>query len=484
MKIMKKILLSLFAVLLSCSAWAENVEIDGINYSLNEETKEASVIEKTPKYSGDIVIPSSVVYSNLTYSVTSIGKGAFNRCRKFSVKIPNSVVSIGESAFEYSSLSSIEIPNSVTSIGYRAFQNCSSLTSIEIPNSVTSIDKEAFSQCYYLASIDIPNSVTSIGRYAFFSTTWYDNQPEGLVYAGRVAYKYKGTMPENTSIVIKDGTTAISGSAFEGYTGLTSIEMPNSIKSIGDWAFGGCSGLKSINFPNGFTSIGDYVFQGCTSLTSIVIPHSATRIGYQAFYDCTALTSVEILNDATSIGGKAFFNTAWYNNYPYGMVYIGKVAYSYKGSMPSNTSIGLKEGTTEISDEAFSRRTDLISIEIPNSVTYIGNSVFMNCSGLTSIICEAITPPTLGTYVFDKVDKSACILYVSSQSVEAYKSADQWKDFNSILPIDPTGINAIENVQLANDKFFDYDGREIPLPQKGVNIVKKANGQTIKVFVR
>ena len=113
---------------------------------------------------------------------------------------------------------------------------------------MTSIGDEAFCNCKNLNSITIPNSVTSIGRSAFLWTAWWDNQPDGLLYLGKVAYTYKGTMPENTEIIIKDGTLGIAGWAFASLScrGLTSITFPSSLKSIGDNAFAGCTRLIAI----------------------------------------------------------------------------------------------------------------------------------------------------------------------------------------------------------------------------------------------
>lgn len=274
--------------------------------------------------------------------ITQIYKFAFNGCTGLtSITIPNSVTSIGRSAFwGCTGLTSITIPDRVASIGNSAFQGCTGLTSITIPDSVTSIGDSAFYGCSGLTSIVIPNSVTSIGSEAFDNTAWYNNQPDGLVYAGKVAYKYKGEMPSNTSVVIKDGTLGIAGGAFNG----------------------------------------------CTVLASITIPDSVTIIESGAFWYCTALTSVTIPDSVTRIGSNAFYNTAWYNNQPNGLVYAGKVAYEYKGTMPNNTSIVLKEGTLGIAVSAFYNCSGLTSVTILDSVTSIGENAFRYCTGLTNIM--------------------------------------------------------------------------------------------------
>ena len=214
-------------------------------------------------YSGNIVIPESVTYNGTTYPVTSIRGDAF---------------------FYRSCLTSITIPNSVTSIGDRAFNGCSSLISITIPNSVTSIG----------------------GMGAFDGTAWYDNQQDGLVYAGKVAYKYKGTIPDNTKIVLEEGTLGIAGAAFSGCGGLTSITIPNSVTSIGDGAFYGCIGLASITIGNSVTSIGYEAFRSCTGLTSVTIPNSVTSIGVGAFAKCSKLKSLTIPSTVEVIYQNAF----------------------------------------------------------------------------------------------------------------------------------------------------------------------------------
>ena len=369
--------LLLLALLLPTTATAHNFEVDGIFYNIihgNNATvtyKGTFYYEYSNEYSGDVTIPSTVTYNGTTYSVTSIGEYAFAYC---------------------SGLSSVTIPNSISSIGDLAFYNCSGLTSVTIPNSVTSIGEYAFAYCSGLSSVTIPNSVTSIGYNAFEGTPWYNNQPDGLVYAGLVAYKYKGTMPEGTSITIRQGTLGIANNAFSGCTGLTSVTIPNSVTTIGYRAFNGCSGLSSVTIPNSVTTIGNNAFYNCSGLTSVTIPNSVTSIGECAFAYCSGLSSVTIPNSVTTIGRYAFYGTPWYENQPDGLVYAGLVAYKYKGTMPSNTSITIRAGTLGIADLAFSGCSGLTSVTIPNSVTSIGSDALYDCSGLTCIVVDSGNP--------------------------------------------------------------------------------------------
>ena len=102
---------------------------------------------------------------------------------------------IGKSSGEYSG--SIIIPKTIT------YKNNEYI--------VTSIGNSAFADYSGLTSITIPNSVESIGSRAFYGTAWLNNQPDGVVYAGKVLYTYKGSMPVGTKISIKDGTLGIAG---------------------------------------------------------------------------------------------------------------------------------------------------------------------------------------------------------------------------------------------------------------------------------
>ena len=469
---MKTRILTLIASLFVTAMTFASIEIDGIYYDLDNENKTADVTyhqQDENNYSGvtNITIPSTILYNGETYNVTSIGWFAFANC---------------------SSLTSITIPNSVTSIGSSAFQGCSSLTSIIIPNNVTLINLGAFQGCSSLTSITITNSATSIGGFAFHNTPWFNNQPDGCVYINNILYTYKGEMPENTHIDIREGTTMISCYAFYECSSLTSITIPNSVTSILPWAFQECSSLTSITIPNSVTSIGALAFDNCSSLTSITIPNSVTSIGERAFDNCSSLTSIQwnakncsdlkyygsgnpfdnignqitsftfgdsvqhiptylcsrmknltsitIPNSVTSIGVGAFLYCPKLTNM---VVENGNAIYDSRDNCNaiietlSNTLIqGCKNtiipnSVTAIANSAFYECTSLTSITIPNSVTSIGVGAFWYCPGLTNIVVES------GNRVYDSRDNCNAVIETSSNTlIQGCK--------NTIIPNSVTAI--------------------------------------------
>ena len=363
---------------------------------------------------------SSLSSVTIPDGVTSIGQYAFSDCSGLtSMTIPNSVTRIGSSTFNNcTALTSVSIGNSVTSLGTSAFRNCSSLSSVTIPDGVTSIGEYTFSDCSSLSSVTIPESVQYIGSYAFDNTAWYDNQPDGLVYAGNIVYKYKGTMPQGTHITIKEGTLGISEEAFSGCTGLTSVTL-NSNDIVSSTYTSGNNfktifGSQVIEYiiGDGVTSIGDYAFYGCSSMSSISIPENVTSIGSNAFQNCSGLTKAEFASIVSLCEMEFKNNSANPLNYakhlyidgqeitalviPNNVTSIGNYAF-YNCS--SFTSVVIPNSVTSFGSYAFYGCSGLESVTIGNDVTSIGNYVFYNCSGLNSIILgKSVTD--IGNYAF------------------------------------------------------------------------------------
>ncbi len=264
--------------------------IEGIKYLLEEETLTAEVIKNPNGYRGNIIIPETIVFNEVTYRVTSVGKQAFFNCFSLtSVVIPNSVTRIGRDAFGgCDSLKSIVISNGVTSIGEAAFMECDSLNSIVIPNSVISIEDNAFSGCSSLTSIVIPESVKSIGEGAFSGcssltsvvvaegNTVYDSREQCNAIIETETNKLISVCKKT---IIPDGVTSI-GSVFSQCESLTSITIPDSVTSIEEEAFLSCVALKSVVIGNGVTSIGAAAFMGCDSLKSITF--NGTKIQWNS----------------------------------------------------------------------------------------------------------------------------------------------------------------------------------------------------------
>ena len=256
----KKLFTFFFALVASVSStFAHDAKIDGIYYNFDSSTQTASVTYRGDHYNsyfneypGSVTIPETVTYNGTTYSVTSIGLGAFLSCSLPSVTIPNSVTSIGAGAFfDCLGLTSVTIPNSVTSIGNQAFQECSNLTSMTIPNNVTSIGDNAFLKCSSLTSVTIGENVTNIGDDAFYgcsrltSIVWNAKNCDDFSSSSEAPFYY--ICSQITSFTFGENVQYIPSYLCYMMSKLTSITIPNSVTTIGNFAFRFCEGLTAIN---------------------------------------------------------------------------------------------------------------------------------------------------------------------------------------------------------------------------------------------
>jgi hypothetical protein len=358
----------------------------------------------------------------------TIGMRAFSVAGLANINIPASVTSIGDSGFSLcSKLATVVFAEGsmLKTIGEDAFFYCGQLSSINIPSGVTRIERQTFYNCG-LASIDIPNGVESIGEDAFFECSF-------------------------ANVIIPESVTRIEKGAFENCENLTSINIPSGVDTIPESVFSSCRNLSSIVIPNSVTHIKDYAFS-VSGLSSIAIPNTIESIGEYAFAFCTNLSAINVADDN---GNYASADGVLFNkdkttliqypagkpdaNYviPDGVESIGESSFIFSQYL---TSVTIPEGVVNIAEGAFMYCHELTSVSIPESVESIEQMAFVDCINLVSIVNLNPTPQKIeeDEYVFDEVDANKLTVYVPVGSVETYKAADIWKEFNIVaLPVTP-----------------------------------------------
>lgn len=416
---------------------------------------------------------------NIPNSVNTIEQFAFRGSGLIEVTIPNSVTQIYSQAFQAcTSLKRATLPEGLTNISAGLFYQCSSLESIVIPEGVTDIFMYAFYDCTSLANINIPNATLYIDTDAFTNTPWLNNQPNGVVYAGKVAYTYKGTMPEGTYLTLKSDTRSIGTAAFRYQSSLVGITIPASVVYIGNQCISVCVNLSTIKvesgntvydsrencnaiietatntlvagcnntvIPNSVTAIGKFAFIDCISLTDAQLHEQITTIGEQAYLGCEGLTQLRIPASVTNIENAAF---AACNGVTKISVDSRNTVYDSRNSCnaiiqtSSNKLISGCQNTiipndvTVIDDFAFYMIYHLTHITIPASVNSIGKSAFQYADELKTVISESTTPPTITASTFYYTTYEQGTLYVPRASIDAYRNANYWNYFIDIRAIE------------------------------------------------
>ena len=155
------------------------------------------------------------------------------------------------------------------------------------------------------------------------------------------------------------------------------------------------------------TKIDKDAFFHFENLSRVTLPNSLIEIGAEAFYACSVLDSVVIPNNVTSIGRLAFCSCGL-------------------------TDVTFGNSITTIEANAFVRCEKLRTLTLPSSVTSLEDGAFSHCHVLGTVTCKATIPPTMGNAVFGD-DRWLTSIYVPAESVDAYKAADGWKDYASLI---------------------------------------------------
>ena len=448
-KFTSKLFLTVMAMMAWVNADAQLFKSNGLTYDvISAEDKTVMLTYGDDYYKGDVVVPATVDYDNATYKVIEVGYLAFENCWGVkSITLPEGLLYIGSYSMKNcTSLTEITIPSSVKEIRECAFEGCSDLTTVTfketgekqmmsnlfnacdklnrvnvsdmtswfnlkfknensnplafahnlyvngeeftelvIPEGVKTITGYAFNGCQSLKKITITEAVDTIGEYAFQGCSGVEeiNIPGSVKSINRYAFR---DCTGIKTLMLNEGIESICDYAFTGCNGIEDVAIPSSVTTMGESAFSRCEGLKTLKTGDNLKEIKNYTFQDCKALESVTIGANTETIGYNAFSYCAALTEISGGDNLMFIDPAAFNGTAWMDAQPDGIVYVGAVAYKFKGTMEENASVEIKEGTKVLGNDLFYMQNNLKEIKLPESLKTIGSWAFYKCDGLTTVV--------------------------------------------------------------------------------------------------
>ena len=390
MRLVQKLWIGVAMLCLSFTASAYDFEIDGICYDvvdLVELTCGVSGTTKSIDFSKEVVIPSHVSFLGKTLTVVSIMDNAFKKTDIVSISLPNTCTSIGIEAFRYcKKLQSINIPEGVTSIEYGVFMSCSSLTQVNIPDGVTSIGSYAFAYCSSLSHITIPEGVTTIGDDAFKQSTI-------------------------TSLCISDSNQKLEfGSKAFDNSKIKDLYIGRELEwnSYDNYAIFYNADIDSLTIGNRVTKIGVEFFAG---------------EGVGSIYSVKSVQKLNILPSEKTLD-----------------IYSLKFdIYSLESLNPNVLILGRNLDGSYI----FGNATNLKHLEVCGNVANISN-LSLGKNDISTMLVKTATPPICANKTFSKNTYLYCSLKVPVGTLNAYKSAEGWKNFWNIEECDFSGVEAIE----------------------------------------
>ncbi len=346
----------------------------------------------------------------LPESVTKIGQSAFEGCENLQkINIPRRVKTIGKSAFSScKALQEIVIPQSVTTIGEYAFYGCSSLKGITVPDSVKNISNSVFDDCHTLEKITLPDTIRRIGDFAFAGCYALKKLviPQSVTAMGdnpfcRSLLRIECRSPRfvfQDDMLIDTKTRRLISCLSD----MPVVKVPESVKIIGNDAFRDSKEIRKVSLPNTITRIGFSAFCACEQLRTINLPDSLKFIDYDAFECCYRLHRIVVSEKEMSRVKSKYMLESYQENRlclastadcckikdgvrdEFGVVYSPDGERLLHCENDEIDSYSIRKGTKIICDGAF-EYSNPRQIEIPDTVTTIGNLAFFDCPRLEQI---------------------------------------------------------------------------------------------------
>ena len=373
---------------------------------------------------GELIIPETVEYGDLVYTVSEVSNRAFFQCEGLNgvLVIPNTVKKIGVGAFGYCHgfTGNLQIPNSVTTIAVEAFVACDGFTGqLVIPNSVVSLGVEggsggvqylgSFQGCTGLSGLTLSNSTSVIGEYCFAECNGLVGDlviPEGV----EELWQYAFWECERLSGVVFPSTFRVIGArAFQQCIGLKRLVIPETISEIYDNAFERCAVIEEIDLRCLAVWPGWNVFNKCTALSTVSLPEGMTKTGRLSFSECTGLTELELPESLQEIERGAFYECTGLSG-----------------------DLKIPDRVERIELSAF-YKSGYARVILGESLVYLSESAFIEMPFLQTLVLKPHTPPLLELCNYEEhhIPRDILII-VPCGTLEAYQNADGWSEFTNI----------------------------------------------------
>lgn len=317
-------------------------------------------------------------------------------------------------------LTEVQIPSTITSLPQRIFNYCTGITSVIIPDTVTSGGGIEFADCSSLTSIRLSANMTACPGLSRCSSLVRIYGLEGKTVAN---YCFDGCPSLSEAHV--SSVEGYLSNQFGWTVGVPFYRSTAATRGI----YVNNTLITSITIPSSITSIGAGALSYLNTLTSLTIPNTVTSIGQAAFAECTGLTGTLVIpSSVTSLGANFMRNTGYDTVYIPGSV-VDIVNSLFGDSHPNLRSIYIGEGTLTIGQYFLNNTNNWTYIDLPSTMTSIGQAAFGRSGANPVIVCRATTPPTLAVnpWVGTNGGLKIYVPYSADHSIlSAYQAATNW----------------------------------------------------------
>lgn len=249
---------------------------------------------------------------------------------------------------------------------------------------------------------------------------------QDVTEAGTIEYTFETPGGKQVELF---GLESIVERAFFDEKRLTYASFGNGVESIGKYAFHGSDMLSQVFFSNTINAIGYGAFLK-SGITNIDIPDSVTTIERQAFMYCYSAHTVRIGAGVTEIPTSAFAYATGVTSLTIGenVETIGSTAF---GGYKALTELVIPDSVKTISNSAFSNSDHIETLTIGSSVESIGESAFTSFLKVKTVYCRSEIPPTVAENVFIGWSSIQTIYVPSETAKTAYQAANGWSAFSN-----------------------------------------------------